>query len=71
MACARARTPPVENFRPGQEVKGWGRGRGSEGREGKVRAVDREVREEGRRGEGRGSSSTPDQQYDFARASGS
>ena len=32
---ARARAlPPMEDFQPGQEVKGWGRGRGSEGREG-------------------------------------
>ena len=42
-----ARAPPVEDFQPGQESERIGKGKG-EVREGKVRAVDREVREEGK-----------------------
>ena len=45
-------------------MKRWGRGGGSEGREGTGSEQGSEGRGEGI-GEGRGSSSTPDQKYDF------
>ena len=53
-----ARAPPVEDFQPGQESERMGKGKG-EVREGKVRAVDREVREEGKGEERDGRAALP------------
>ena len=53
-----ARAPPVEDFQPGQESERIGKGKG-EVREGKVRAVDREVREEGKGEERDGRAALP------------
>ena len=53
-----ARAPPVEDFQPGQESERMVKGKG-EVREGKVRAVDREVREEGKGEERDGRAALP------------
>ena len=53
-----ARAPPVEDFQAGQESERIGKGKG-EVREGKVRAVDREVREEGKGDERDGRAALP------------
>ena len=53
-----ARAPCVEDFQPGQESERIGKGKG-EVREGKVRAVDREVREEGKGEERDGRAALP------------
>ena len=57
VASARARSP-VEDFQPEQESERIGKGKG-EVREGKVRAVDREVREEGKGEERDGRAALP------------